>query len=106
MCTLRSTHLGRHQEVAAVPLVSLSCGRLEPGREGGQRQKIRDVREIASIGCHRRAAAAIPTAPGMCTRPLVEAQDGVVRPRHLPRHGDVAAADQPHIRYGVMGGTT
>ena len=56
MCTVRSTHLGRRQAVAAVPLVSLSCGCLEPGREGDQRQEIRDVREIIFMGCHLQGA--------------------------------------------------
>ncbi len=35
---------------------------------------------------------------------LIQEQDPVVRQRHLPRHGQLAAADQPHIRDGVVRG--
>ena len=35
---------------------------------------------------------------------LIQEEDPVVGQRHLTRHGDMSAADQPHIRDGVMRG--
>jgi hypothetical protein len=35
---------------------------------------------------------------------LIQEQDTVVRQRHLPRHGQLAAADQTHLGDGVVGG--
>jgi hypothetical protein len=35
--------------------------------------------------------------------PLIEAQAGAMRPRHLTRHRHVAPADQPHLRDHMMG---
>jgi hypothetical protein len=43
--------------------------------------------------------------PRACGR-LVEAQEAMVRPRSLPRHLRLAAADQPHLGNGVIGGAT
>src|SRR5262249_51537589 len=39
-------------------------------------------------------------------RPRIHQQDAVAREQHLPRHGRLAAADQAHIRDGVVGGAT
>jgi hypothetical protein len=38
--------------------------------------------------------------------PFIQAEDAVVRQRHLPRRRHVAPADPPDVRDGVMGGTT
>jgi hypothetical protein len=35
-------------------------------------------------------------------RQFIEEEHAVVRQRHLARHGDVPAADQPHSRHGIM----
>jgi hypothetical protein len=37
-------------------------------------------------------------------RPFIQEAHAVVRQRHLARHGQVPAADQPHIRDGMMWG--
>jgi hypothetical protein len=37
---------------------------------------------------------------------LIEEEHTVVGPRHLTRHGDLTAADQPHIGNGLVGGAT
>ena len=39
-------------------------------------------------------------------RQFIQEEHAVVRQRHLARPGEVAAADQPHIRKGVMRGAT
>jgi hypothetical protein len=44
----------------------------------------------------------MPSALGAC----IEAEPTIVGPRHLARHGDLAAADQPHIGHGLVGGVT
>jgi hypothetical protein len=36
--------------------------------------------------------------------PFIQEAPAVVRPRHLPGHGEVPTADQPHLRDGVMRG--
>jgi hypothetical protein len=38
--------------------------------------------------------------------PFIQQEHAVVRPRPVPRHRHLAAAAQPHIRDGVMGGAT
>ena len=42
----------------------------------------------------------MPSARGEC----IEADDPVVGPRHLARHGYMAPTDQPHIGNGMVGG--
>jgi hypothetical protein len=37
-------------------------------------------------------------------RPFIQKAHAVVRPRHVARHRHLAAADQPQLREGVMGG--
>jgi hypothetical protein len=44
----------------------------------------------------------MPSALGEC----IEAEDTVVGPRPLARHGDLAPTDQPHIGHGMVGGAT
>ena len=39
-------------------------------------------------------------------RPFIDEENAVVRPRHLARHGEGPAADQPHIRDRLMRGAT
>ena len=38
--------------------------------------------------------------------PCIQEAHAVVRPRHLARHGDVSAGNQPYIRDGMMQGVT
>jgi hypothetical protein len=37
---------------------------------------------------------------------FIEAEDTMVGPRHLARHGDLAPTDQPHSGSGLVGGAT
>ncbi len=39
-------------------------------------------------------------------RQFIQEEHSMVGPRHLTLCGDLTAADQPHIRNGVVGGTT
>jgi hypothetical protein len=36
-------------------------------------------------------------------RQFIEKENAMMRQRHLPRHGDLAPTDQPHIRDSVVG---
>jgi hypothetical protein len=64
-----------------------------------------DVRAIVTIPSSQRLAQDFQHMAAELG-PFIQEAHAVVRQRHLARHGDVASANQSHIRDGVIGGAT
>jgi hypothetical protein len=76
----------------------------------GTRSALAGVLSLATSHFIRRMNAPVRTrlrardsmAPEL--RQLIQTEDPMVRQQHVARHGDVATADQPNVREGVMRG--
>jgi hypothetical protein len=99
------------------------------GRSSAGEERLQDCYRTANMAqahasmlrgrCGKSATPVHPSIPGLQVRlpqdlqdmppalqPCIQEEPAVMRQRHLARHGNMPATDQPHIRDGVMRGTT